>query len=727
MAEDQRKLERLQRHFGGGRVDKDILLSVLAVCEGDVDAAIRFLTAGEGDVIEDPNRAPNEETIPRDYPGQQASGRKLPGAKPDTDDFPQEKREHIARIKKLFANESLFKEHYSTLKESEAEYICCMVLLLHQGVEFSKSSRPRILASCWALKKYALATYLLQHHQANFYVPEVVRAVQLLDAPRKIKALEKKIEKLTRPTVTNKKVNQMKAQVQELNRELIEGTSVSGSLSKKIRSWIKTIPAEELNFFALQMPKEPWQELSDVIHLHPSDFQCDWFLDVSFGKSPPEGSLLKLCNDQLNSNNVIQILKDGHQIPYSYLRSHIRPIPEEAKPFIAKYAKIDTLIWYHEELQSDTVNTIIAQRLASGETPQFTYGKLVERLLYLKRNKVPFYNLLVPVAEERLHQIKLLLEPPVVVLGDASFSMDVAIRTATIISSILTVLTNAELKFFNTQSVDPPCTPTTIKEVIEVAENVKPNGQTVSASSIWPYYLSKKKVKFFVVVTDEIENGKFNNSHYFPDLFAKYYQEVYPAKIVFVSFLDNPNVKGRMVKSLENLGIDVLQFRLDGKRPDLTKMDTLLGLLGSESSFFPKGVVDLANFYEKSKTIITNSSSPKVNVSTDDSALESLLQELKNPLSKPKEFKDVEEKNRADPIHHDFPEHFCCPITSSIMKDPVMTPSGHTYERETILVHLSRNQTDPLTNEPLTMNDLIPNRALKNAISDYCEKHNIVL
>ena len=52
---------------------------------------------------------------------------------------------------------------------------------------------------------------------------------------------------------------------------------------------------------------------------------------------------------------------------------------------------------------------------------------------------------------------------------------------------------------------------------------------------------------------------------------------MYPSKLVFVSFLENPNVKGRMVQSLENMGIEVLQFRLDGKRPDLTKMDTLLG------------------------------------------------------------------------------------------------------------------------------------------------------
>ncbi len=71
--------------------------------------------------------------------------------------------------------------------------------------------------------------------------------------------------------------------------------------------------------------------------------------------------------------------------------------------------------------------------------------------------------------------------------------------------------------------------------------------------------------------TDEIENIP-HESHYFAQLFYKYYTEVYPARIVFVSFLDNPKEKGRMVTALESLGIVPLQFRLDSKRPDLTKV-----------------------------------------------------------------------------------------------------------------------------------------------------------
>lgn len=41
-----------------------------------------------------------------------------------------------------------------------------------------------------------------------------------------------------------------------------------------------------------------------------------------------------------------------------------------------------------------------------------------------------------------------------------------------------------------------------------------------------------------------------------------------------------------MVQALENMGLVPLQFRLDSNRPDLQKLDSLLGLLATESSTF---------------------------------------------------------------------------------------------------------------------------------------------
>ncbi|CAF5093455.1 unnamed protein product, partial [Rotaria sp. Silwood1] len=45
--------------------------------------------------------------------------------------------------------------------------------------------------------------------------------------------------------------------------------------------------------------------------------------------------------------------------------------------------------------------------------------------------------------EAQLHKIKLPLESPVAVIGDASGSMEVVIRTATILSLILTAVYSA--------------------------------------------------------------------------------------------------------------------------------------------------------------------------------------------------------------------------------------------------------------------------------------------
>eukprot|EP00824_Muranothrix_gubernata_P023405 TRINITY_DN623_c0_g1_i5.p1 TRINITY_DN623_c0_g1~~TRINITY_DN623_c0_g1_i5.p1 ORF type:complete len:411 (+),score=74.20 TRINITY_DN623_c0_g1_i5:1025-2257(+) len=259
-----------------------------------------------------------------------------------------------------------------------------------------------------------------------------------------------------------------------------------------------------------------------------------------------------------------------------------------------RYEKLDTVIWYYEELRCTEVDMRILNRLEDGEEAQLSYGKLMERLLYFKRVRAPFFDQLSPIAERRLKEVSLPLEPPVVILGDASYSMDVAIRTATIISSLLTALTQAELLFFNTEVVRPSIVPRTIPEVLELASNTRASGMTAPAAALWEYYSSKQKIRFFIIVTDEIENVKSHDT-YFAQLFWRYRQEVYPARIVFVSFLENIHEKGRMVSALEALGIVPLQFRLDAQRPDLRRLDALLGMLASEASFFATNADELAH------------------------------------------------------------------------------------------------------------------------------------
>lgn len=57
------------------------------------------------------------------------------------------------------------------------------------------------------------------------------------------------------------------------------------------------------------------------------------------------------------------------------------------------------------------------------------------------------------------------------------------------------------------------------------------------------------------------------------------------------------------------------------------------------------------------------------------------------------------------------------------MHDPVVTKHGQSYDRATVLDHLRRSPTDPLTREPLRIEDLRPNLALKAACEAFLEEN----
>ena len=65
-----------------------------------------------------------------------------------------------------------------------------------------------------------------------------------------------------------------------------------------------------------------------------------------------------------------------------------------------------------------------------------------------------------------------------------------------------------------------------------------------------------------------------------------------------------------------------------------------------------------------------------------------------------------------------IPTAFLCPITHELMRDPVILVDGHTYERRAIVDWLDLGKvTSPVTNEQLQNAILIPNYALRSAIS----------
>ena len=74
----------------------------------------------------------------------------------------------------------------------------------------------------------------------------------------------------------------------------------------------------------------------------------------------------------------------------------------------------------------------------------------------------------------------------------------------------------------------------------------------------------------------------------------------------------------------------------------------------------------------------------------------------------------------------ELPVDLCCPITCELMKDPVITADGTTFERCAIQEWFSTGaRTSPTTNEPLENLTLIPNHVCKRLINALMEERSL--
>ncbi|ACO69736.1 predicted protein [Micromonas commoda] len=79
---------------------------------------------------------------------------------------------------------------------------------------------------------------------------------------------------------------------------------------------------------------------------------------------------------------------------------------------------------------------------------------------------------------------------------------------------------------------------------------------------------------------------------------------------------------------------------------------------------------------------------------------------------------------REDDRSDEPPDCFCCKLTFEVFRDPVVAPSGHSYERVAVMEHLRKvGKFDPVTREPLVESDLRPNHSLRNAAHEWLNAH----
>uniref|UniRef100_A0A8C9EHP9 Ubiquitin conjugation factor E4 A n=1 Tax=Pavo cristatus TaxID=9049 RepID=A0A8C9EHP9_PAVCR len=80
----------------------------------------------------------------------------------------------------------------------------------------------------------------------------------------------------------------------------------------------------------------------------------------------------------------------------------------------------------------------------------------------------------------------------------------------------------------------------------------------------------------------------------------------------------------------------------------------------------------------------------------------------------------ADRQQQEEETYADACDEFLDPIMSTLMSDPVILPSSRvTVDRSTIARHLLSDQTDPFNRSPLTMDQIRPNRELKEKIQQW--------
>merc|ERR1712196_315368 len=77
----------------------------------------------------------------------------------------------------------------------------------------------------------------------------------------------------------------------------------------------------------------------------------------------------------------------------------------------------------------------------------------------------------------------------------------------------------------------------------------------------------------------------------------------------------------------------------------------------------------------------------------------------------------AEEQHEVEMDLGEVPDEFLCPLMSALLEDPVILPGSElSVERAAIQRHLLTVQEDPFTRQPLTVNMLKPDDALRERV-----------
>lgn len=503
-------------------------------------------------------------------------------------------------------------EHFSHYDEDAARYMGDVLKIFSDRIA-SKTAGLTV--------KSHILTVLLQRKDSErikklhpyIDLPEMVRACEILDSKRLIKQMYAKLEK--NPTSKKYKYKISQAELL-LNGQGLKFHELSLSLSKIkiIKEWVKSISRDKIEFRAMSFDTSYWRKLADLTHLNPkTDFAegCEWFLPYCFGVAIPEGNIV---HDYINlTYENFHELYDKHKFSYELIRAKLQLMPgtinvtttnkklsakgdknnyfknthliKGIKTKIVNNENLNTVVWWWEELvESYNIIDVLNRLKNEKDTINLSYGKIVDLISKTTNDEV--LKELISLGEQKIQNYKLDVDQPIAVFGDQSGSMEIAIKTSGIITSLLCFICNAHLHLFHSIDNHIKNPPRNICDAVKFGKEVRTEGSTNPAASLLHYYERKEEIKTIILITDEEENQSAKGFR-FADLYKRYITEVYPARLVFVSFSD-PNRDANMVAELRHkIGNNVVDelvkvFKFNVNDPDLNRMDVVLKYLAGD-------------------------------------------------------------------------------------------------------------------------------------------------
>jgi len=181
----------------------------------------------------------------------------------------------------------------------------------------------------------------------------------------------------------------------------------------------------------------------------------------------------------------------------------------------------------------------------------------------------------------------------------------------------------------------------------------------------------------------------------------------------------------KRIKKEIDLQVYLNRLMLEDKQKQINKIRS-----NSKFSSGAKLTADLdmiasANDQPDSLIVVNNAAAANFTTENTDENEKQIIANIENDFQQRyDELNRLFNENDARRRKREIPDFLCGKISFELMNDPVITPSGITYDRNDIEQHLHKvGRFDPVTRTELTIDQLIPNLAIKEVIENFVNEN----